>query len=52
MNWLRTRLQWLVVLVPLGSVLAACDEGPAEQAGEAIDEAAEKAGDAAEEATD
>lgn len=52
MNWLRTRLLWLVVLVPLASALAGCEEGPAEQAGEAIDQAAEEAGDAVEQATD
>jgi hypothetical protein len=38
--------------VPLASILAACDDGPAEDAGEAIDDAAEEAGDAAEDATD
>ena len=41
----------LAVLLPL-AMLAACDEGPAEDAGEAIDETAEEAGDAAEDATD
>jgi hypothetical protein len=28
------------VLVPLAAALAACDEGPAENAGEAVDDAA------------
>jgi hypothetical protein len=39
-------------LVPLATVLAACDDGPAEDAGEAMDDAAEETGDAAEDATD
>ena len=52
MNWLRSRLIWAAVLVPLASVLAACEEGPAEDAGEAIDETAEEAGEAAEDAAD
>jgi hypothetical protein len=52
MSWLRTRLAWLAIFVPLASILAACDDGPAEDAGEAIDDVAEEAGDAAEDATD
>jgi hypothetical protein len=52
MSWLRSCLIGSAVLIPLASVLAACDDGPAEDAGEAADEAAEEAGDAAEEATD
>ena len=52
MSWLRSRLVWAAVLVPLAGALAACEEGPAENAGEAIDETADEAGDAAEEATD
>ncbi len=44
----------LLVLLPFVALLglAACDDGPAEEAGEAIDNAAEQAGDAAEEAGD
>jgi hypothetical protein len=52
MIWLRSRLMGLGVLLPLVALLAACDDGPAEDAGEAIDNTAEEAGDAAEDATD
>lgn len=52
MDWLRERLVWAAVLVPLAGALAACDEGPAEQAGEAVDDTVEGAGDAIEDATD
>jgi hypothetical protein len=52
MTWLRSRLLGAAVLIPLAAALAACDDGPAEDAGEAIDETAEEAGDAAEDATD
>jgi hypothetical protein len=52
MNWLRKRLVWGAMLVSLGGALAACEEGPAENAGEAIDETAEEAGDAVDDATD
>jgi len=52
MIWWRRTLLSTALLVPLGGVLAACDDGPAENAGEAIDDAAEDAGDAVEEATD
>jgi hypothetical protein len=52
MAWLRDRLVWLVVLMPLAGVLAACDDGPAENAGETIDDAVDDAGDAVEDATD
>ena len=52
MGWLRDRLVWGAVLVPLAGVVTACDEGPTEQAGEAADEAADEAGDAVEDATD
>jgi hypothetical protein len=45
MGWLRDRLVWGAVLIPLAGVLAACDDGPAEQA-------ADDAGDAVEDATD
>jgi hypothetical protein len=51
-NCSRKRLWWAAVLVPLGIVLAGCDDGPAENAGEAIDDAAGRAGDAAEDVTD
>jgi hypothetical protein len=53
MNWLRERLVWAAVLVPIAGVLAACgDEGPAEEAGESIENTVEDAGDAVEDATD
>ena len=52
MNWFRNRLVLGALLVSLGGALAACDDGPAEDVGEAVDETAEEAGDAAEEATD
>jgi hypothetical protein len=52
MDWLRERLVWGAVLIPLAGALAACDDGPAEQAGEAVDDAADEAGDAVEDATD
>jgi hypothetical protein len=53
MAWLRERLVWAAVLIPLAGTLAACDsEGPAEEAGETVDDAAEDAGDAVEDATD
>ena len=50
-SWRKTFLS-LAVAMPLAALLAACDEGPAENAGEAIDETAEEAGEAAEEAGD
>jgi hypothetical protein len=52
MAWLRNRLVWAAVLVPLAGALVACEEGPGEEAGEAADEAADDAGDAVEDATD
>ena len=52
MDWLRHRLHWTAVLVSLAGALAACDEGPAERAGEAVDDTVEDAGDAVEDATD
>lgn len=52
MGWWRNRLVWGAVLLPLAGALAACEEGPAENAGEAVDEAAEDAGDAVDDATD
>jgi hypothetical protein len=52
MNWWRKTLLSAAVLAPLGAVLAACDDGPAENTGEAIDDAAEEAGDAIDKATD
>ena len=45
------RLAFLLPLVALLG-LAACDDGPAEEAGEALDNTAEEAGDAVEHATD
>ena len=52
MDWLRKRFVWLALLVPLAFTVAACDDGPAEDAAEAIDNTAEEAGDAIERATD
>jgi hypothetical protein len=52
MTWLRNCLMAAAVAIPLAGVLAACDDGPAEDAGEAVDDAADEAGDAAEDATD
>jgi hypothetical protein len=52
MDWLRERLVWAAVLIPLAGGLAACEEGPAEQAGEEVDDAADEAGDAVDDATD
>jgi hypothetical protein len=46
--WLRNRLAWAAVLIPLAGALSACEEGPGEEAGEAVD----NAGDAIEDATD
>jgi hypothetical protein len=42
MSWLRSPLLWAAVLVPLAGALAACDESPAENAGEVIDETTEE----------
>jgi hypothetical protein len=52
MSWLRSRLAWAAVLVPLAAALAACEEGPAENAGEAVDDAAEETGEAVDDAAD
>ena len=52
MGWLRDRLVWGAVLIPLAGALAACEEGPMEEAGEAVDETVDDAGDAAEDAAD
>jgi hypothetical protein len=52
MDWLRNHLVWAAVLVPLAGALAACEEGPAERAGEAVDDTVEDTGDAVEDATD
>jgi hypothetical protein len=52
MTWLRSRFLGAALLMSLAAVLTACDDGPAENAGEAIDETADEAGDAAEDATD
>ena len=52
MDWLRRRLVWGAMLLSLAGALAACEEGPAENAGEAIDETADEAGDAVDDATD
>jgi hypothetical protein len=50
--WLRNRLAWAAVLIPLAGALSACEEGPGEEAGEAVDNAVDNAGDAIEDATD
>jgi hypothetical protein len=52
MDRLQKRFVWLALLMPLTFTVAACDDGPAEEAGEAVDNAAEQTGDAVEEATD
>lgn len=52
MGWLRNRLVWGAILLPLAGTLAACEEGPAEDAGEAVDDAVDDAGDAVDDATD
>lgn len=52
MDGLRKRLVWLAVMIPLAGAVAACEEGPAEQAGEAIDDAGREVGDAVDDATD
>ena len=52
MIWLRKRLWWAAIVVPLGFVVAGCDDGPMEETGEAVDETAEEAGEAAEDVTD
>jgi hypothetical protein len=51
-GWFRNRLIWGLVLLPLAGALTACDDGPAEKAGEAVDEAVDDAGRAVEDATD
>jgi hypothetical protein len=51
MDWLRHRLAWAAVLIPLAGALAACDDG-AEDAGDTVEDAADDAGDAVEDATD
>jgi hypothetical protein len=48
MTWLRSCLIGAAVAIPLAGALAACGEGPAEDAGEEVDDAADEAGDAAE----
>lgn len=45
MNKLKTSLVWMLLAGGLGG-LAACDEGPFEEAGEEIDDAADDVGDA------
>jgi hypothetical protein len=46
MHWFRNRLVWGALLVSLAGPLAACDDGPAEDAGEVVDETADEAEDA------
>lgn len=45
---------WALVLLMLlgGGLITGCEQGPAEEAGEAIDDAADDAGDAVDDATD
>jgi hypothetical protein len=45
MDWLRKRLVWGAMLVSLAGALAACEEGPAENVGEEIDQQGEEAVD-------
>jgi hypothetical protein len=52
MAWLHNYLVLGAMLMPIAGGLAACDEGPAEEAGEAVDEAVDDAGRAVEDATD
>ena len=52
MGRLKDSLVLAALLIPLGGALSACDEGPAENAGEAVDDAADEAGDTVEDATD
>lgn len=49
---LRTTLLSLLVPALLALGLSACQEGPAERAGEKVDRAADKTGDSIERATD
>ncbi|WP_036187657.1 hypothetical protein [Marinimicrobium agarilyticum] len=55
-NVLSKRLRSLALaffmVIGGGAFLTACDQGPAEEAGENIDEAAEEAGDAMDDAAD
>lgn len=51
-NFLLLRPLALVAFLALaGFGLVACDDGPAEEAGEAVDDAVDDAGDAVEDAT-
>ncbi len=52
LGWFRNRLIWGLVLLPLAGALSACDDGPAEKAGKAVDEAVGDAGRAIEDAAD
>lgn len=49
--WMR-RFLTLAFVAVLSLGVVACDDGPAESAGEAVDDAVEETGDALEEATD
>ncbi len=55
-NLLSKRLRSLALaffmVIGGGAFLTACDQGPAEEAGENIDEAADEAGDAMDDAAD
>lgn len=46
------RLMTLALLLSSGLLLSACDDGPAEETGEAVDNAVEGAADAVEDAGD
>jgi len=50
MIWLRKRLWWAAILLPLGFVVAGCDDSPVEDAGEAVEDAGEEAGEVVEDA--
>jgi len=51
MIWLRKHLVLLTLLTPL-ALVAACDEGPVEEAGEETGEAIDETAEEAEEAVD
>jgi len=53
MNASYLKILTVIAVLGLGGALGACDDsGPAEEAGEAVDDAVEDTGDAIEDATD
>ena len=54
MRWIMSNklAALLLILMSMGMLTACGEEGPAEQVGEAVDDAAEEAGDAVEDAAD